>query len=1553
MAEVNVNTSIEAQTRAKAGAKSLSSSLDGAAGVGKSSGSALQGSRRENTPTRRPLTKSDAGPQTRRPKTPVAPTPVQLPRVASIPAGRRSSGEGDAQVERRPSSAAGERRMSGEGSAESDFKLDLRAQDLKALRPALIGVSKRIEFVYLRHNRLQSLEGIEVLKNLKILDASFNELSDSCLPQLQQLQSLQQLFLAGNQLQSLTSLPQLPNLEFLSVSGNAITSLAMHSLPRLEVLAASNNRITSLRDLPHLPAIEALRLDGNEFASRPHARAIAIILAGPTLRKLDGEAVTEEEHRRALELPPHTIPCLRAGWDVAEEHDSAELGTEGASSNLRPEHVQESTAAFLTSQHSQHAPPHCHVTKFVIDQPKEGELCHCDFAFASESETEEDLVLKYRWYRGPRHGFAFRSIADVTSTVYEPQAVDVGLCLKVECTPVFQGTEYPPVFVISREVVAGGRVPKIQSIRVSGEAMEMGRLVGSVSVAWCGAKPGRSRVSWRRTSPSGETTVIEGADQTEYEVTSSDVGSKLQFHYQPLSEAGAVGEAQCAETEVVQAVPPAVGDVEIVGKPVVNRTLKGKGTYVGGKEGPSRYEWLREREGTSELELATEPNDGLEYVLIQADLGARIHFKYIPVNIAGTAGEARTATTGPVMQAPPHVKKLSIVGDVMETRAVRLEATYVHADESLTTVQWFGAKEARVPSTEVEEAGMGWTSFSEGTTEKSFVVPPEAVGRFLVAKVTPRRPDEAGSSTYACTNDAVEMLPPVVRAVTVSGTVKEGEKLTASYKYDGGHEGASEFAWYSHKDGSDSGTLIPGSQGALEYTVRPEDVGRHVSFQCTPIRRDGGRGEMQRHFNAEKVEGGLPSVSNLRIEGSTTEGAELRVEKDYVGGMEGASGYRWHLLTSDGQQGEIEGVTGPVYTVRTSDVGAMINVECTPVRSDGVEGETLFSPLRGPILACPPQCEKLVFRGEAVEGEILSFEATYRGGAMGTSVAEWTRVEQDGQETVVSNQEAIRLRKADVGCRLRLTYTPVRSDLATGEPVSLLSEVVTQGGPLGLELTLPSTPVEDQELDPRAVYFGGEEGPSEWQWYRSKDPPRAEASSRASWTPIAHTRKYTPGLADVGCYLILEWTPVRADGNKGAPLDAFATSPVEPAPPEVLAIEVRESGQGGFVGIAQYHGGLEGASRKQWLREQEKGKLVPIPGATSNMYEPGEEDYSGKLVYSYTPVRTDGTEGTTVFSEPGGTVYPELPGLGRLTISGKVAEGQMLTALEDLPGGDKQQDLWRRFKKEIKYQWSRSAPGSPEHFSPLPAQRSVSYKVRLDDVGRHLKCECTVVDVFGRAAPPVACVTDVVKAAEPKIERLQVDGRGFHTSTYAVRGTYSGGREGKSVIQWFRASGAKPNEDLTPIPGATGPVYEAQLDDVGSRLAARYTPVRDDGAVGEPVIVLTAPIAVDPEVAREVKNILDGGAAKFETGAGAERRVVDVNRKRIKVVRPGLSKASFSTVEVKGTYAPPFKVELFGDDPNRLKIVIDDENDIELVVHTRNTRDVIALAVRGFAQRFH
>lgn len=51
----------------------------------------------------------------------------------------------------------------------------------------------------------------------------------------------------------------------------------------------------------------------------------------------------------------------------------------------------------------------------------------------------------------------------------------------------------------------------------------------------------------------------------------------------------------------------------------------------------------------------------------------------------------------------------------------------------------------------------------------------------------------------------------------------------------------------------------------------------------------------------------------------------------------------------------------------------------------------------------------------------------------------------------------------------------------------------------------------------------------------------------------------------------------------------------------------------------------------------------------------------------------------------------------------------------------------------------------------------------------------------------------------PKIDKLEIEGRGFHTNLYAVRGVYSGGKEGKSRIQWLRAMVGSP--DLISIPG--------------------------------------------------------------------------------------------------------------------------------------------------------
>lgn len=64
--------------------------------------------------------------------------------------------------------------------------------------------------------------------------------------------------------------------------------------------------------------------------------------------------------------------------------------------------------------------------------------------------------------------------------------------------------------------------------------------------------------------------------------------------------------------------------------------------------------------------------------------------------------------------------------------------------------------------------------------------------------------------------------------------------------------------------------------------------------------------------------------------------------------------------------------------------------------------------------------------------------------------------------------------------------------------------------------------------------------------------------------------------------------------------------------------------------------------------------------------------------------------------------------------------------------------LWCRFYS------SEAGNGNGEHFEPLASQTSCSYKVRLEDVGRCLRCECIVTDVFGRSTKPVYAETATV-----------------------------------------------------------------------------------------------------------------------------------------------------------------------------------------------------------------
>lgn len=948
--------------------------------------------------------------------------------------------------------------------AGDDLRLDLRGHRVRSLKANGLNLSPNLEFVYLRDNLLSTLEGVEILRRVKVLDLSFNDFKGPGFEPLENCRVLQQLYLAGNQITSLASLPQLPNLEFLSVAQNKLKNLTMASQPRLQVLAASKNKISTLKGFPYLPVLEHLRVEENPILKMPHLEAASILLAGPTLKKFNDRDLSREELAIAKRYPAHTSLCIRDGWEFC-----------------RPELAADSTFRFLVEQWKDNLPPGFLVKDAFIDQPFEEDTCRCHFTFVQDSTLVIDpqLILKYQWFVGERTPSNFTSIPDATGEVYWPKHEDIGKILKVECTPILGEMEYPPIFAISSSVSPGTGIPKVVNLDVRGDLVEGNIIRGHAEIAWCGGTPAKGVSSWLRRKWNSSPVVIAGAEDEEYKLTINDIDTSLVFMYTPVTEEGTKGEPHYKYTDFVKSAPPSVNNVHIVGDVIEGNTIRGVGDYFGGREGPSKFEWLCEHRDTGDFVLVSTGTS--EYTLSKEDVGHRLAFAYIPINFEGQEGESVSIMSDVVKQAPPKVINLKIIGDIRENSKVTATGIVTGGTEGSSRVQWFKTSFSTL------DGEKGLEALSTSKIAKAFRIPLGAVGYYIVAKFTPMTPDgESGEPAYVISDRAVETLPPSLNFLSITGDYSEGGILTGSYGYIGGHEGKSIYSWFIHEVETDSGSLIPEVAGLLQYRITKDAIGKFISFQCTPVRDDGIVGEPTTCMGQERVRPGSPRLLSLQIVGDATEGTSLSVDKKYWGGEEGNSLFYWFRSTSDGTQMEIRGATTASYMLSIDDIGFFISVSCEPVRSDWARGPTVLSEQIGPIIPGPPTCQSLEFLGSMIEGQRLSFSASYTGGEKGNCFHEWFRVKSNGVKEKLSTQDFLDLTLDDVGRCIELVYTPMRKDGTRGNPKSIQSDVIVPADPEGLELIIPDC-CENEELVPEKTYFGGEEGVGEYIWYRTKN----------------------------------------------------------------------------------------------------------------------------------------------------------------------------------------------------------------------------------------------------------------------------------------------------------------------------------------------------------------------------------------------------------------------------------------------------------------------------------
>eukprot|EP00162_Nutomonas_longa_P009702 comp19426_c0_seq1/m.36801 comp19426_c0_seq1/g.36801 ORF comp19426_c0_seq1/g.36801 comp19426_c0_seq1/m.36801 type:complete len:312 (-) comp19426_c0_seq1:42-977(-) len=120
-----------------------------------------------------------------------------------------------------------------------------------------------------------------------------------------------------------------------------------------------------------------------------------------------------------------------------------------------------------------------------------------------------------------------------------------------------------------------------------------------------------------------------------------------------------------------------------------------------------------------------------------------------------------------------------------------------------------------------------------------------------------------------------------------------------------------------------------------EYESRFEDIGFIISCTVNP-----GTGEPPITVETqEKIKVAPPQIRDLRIEGGPYHSSVFSIAGRYVGGQEGESRFKWFKV-KNGAATHLEFALKRTYDATVDDVSCNLRIEYTPIRSDGVEGET-------------------------------------------------------------------------------------------------------------------------------------------------------------------------------------------------------------------------------------------------------------------------------------------------------------------------------------------------------------------------------------------------------------------------------------------------------------------------------------------------------------------------------------------------------------------------------------------------------------------------------------
>jgi hypothetical protein len=762
----------------------------------------------------------------------------------------------------------------------------------------------------------------------------------------------------------------------------------------------------------------------------------------------------------------------------------------------------------------------------------------------------------------------------------------------------------------------------------------------------------------------------------------------------------------------------------------------------------------------------------------------------------------------------PVCNKLDILGTFRENSILSVQYEYAGGKEGKSRIRWYGPSNRVVDGYEYE-IGL------------------DDVGHQIRVECIPVRKDGVEGEPFSVNSPYIQAGEPEIKNIQVIGELYQDGRVSIDYAFSGGHEGTPKIQWYKSK-GTKIFEPIEGAN-SKELDVTIDYVNRRLKVVVVPVNSNDNEG-VPVEFVTEKVGAAKPKITQISLDESNLEqDGSITVTSDYHGGVEGNSTIEWFKINanSSNNRQKIVGATLATYTIRDDDIGYYIEVQKTPVRADGVAGKSVSVKSTIPVQPGKPQALSLTLSGAFEQDETVKVSTQYKGGNEGNSLIHWFRdydqiSQYDGKRQIVLGLE-------DIGHRIRVRYTPVRSDGTSGEYIEQASALVKAAQPRMKDVKL-SYPLAKEGITAvgSASFYGGIEKYRNHKWIRVTPDNEQQVEIEGE-----NQETYTFQAKDIGCKIIYQVQSVRddvaAEWTKSLP-----TEPIEANKPVVKSVEINgECKQDGAL-----HMEISGEflspekSKYRWTRVVSDNEEIDLSVHTQS-YNITLDDLGKKLRCYVVPMRDiDIDIATEEVHATSDTILAEVPRATSCTIEGQAEEGKALECHTQYYGGNEGTSV---------YKWFRVKSNSDK--TPLESNDGkLKYQVTLEDVNSIIRFEYTPVREDGVSGETVSVDSDTVKAAFPTIYDLIITGNASEDSKLSASGRYYGGIEGGSMKRWKRLDGV--NNVTVAVETSE---YAIQAADVGYKISFEYTPIRNDGIKGKVVQVQTEVVEAKPPSVTNVK----------------------------------------------------------------------------------------------------